>query len=440
MMKQTVIRFICFLLCMISMPIAFASPTIEEAQDRVLAAVSCMASYDDRNARIAENYLKVAGWTIDRYAKVQDKVSADFLIAEKVVGGAEHFLLAVAGTQDIKDIRLDFKMKQVPYGGDSLESFKAVAASSINKDDKSQKRVHQGFNKLVDVLLTIEVKTPSGVMRPLVDVLRDNERSTVYLTGHSLGGAAVTILGARLEDLGIRPSQFRILTFGAPAVGNEPFAAAYESLPLERITMKGDPIVVALQAVAGGYCQFGTETKLNEREKSLGMSAGNHAITGYFDVILKDYYDLVGLRDGAVPYAVQEREPQEGSVKTYVLPMENRLDTRFDKELPYMQMAMADVATMSVDGLVLADNADDWQTRALEAGCRYAILSSVSNHPLKESYDTHYIVYTQTVYDLHNHCIVSVVSHSTDNRRMTTLESFLRSLFDAYGEQKQLLK
>lgn len=439
-MKQMVVRFVCCMLCLVSMAVASASPTVEESRDRVLGAVSCMASYDDRNARIAESYLKQDGWTIDRYAKVQDKVSADFLIAEKTVDGVEHFLVAVAGTQDMKDVRLDLKMKQVPYGGDSLESFREVAMQPIAKDDDSQMRVHQGFNKFVDVLLTIEVKTPSGAMRPLIDVLRENERSTVYLTGHSLGGAAVTILGARMEDLGIRPSQLRILTFGAPAVGNEPFANAYSTLPLERITMKGDPIVVALQAVAGGYRQFGTETKLVEREKSLGISTGNHAITTYFDVIMKDYYDAVGWQEGGVPYATYERESTNGGKKVYVLPMENRLDARFSKELPYMYMAMADVATMFADGVVLTDTADGWQERAAEAGCQYAILSSVSNHPLKESYDTHYIVYSQTIYDIREHRIVGVVSYSTDNRRMTTFESFLRSLFDAYSEQKDLLK
>lgn len=439
-MKQIVIRFICLVVCLMLMQTSFASSRAEEAQDRVLAAVSCMASYDDRNARIAENYLKEAGWTIDRYARVEDNVSADFMIARKGVGSAEHFLLAVAGTKDMKDVRLDLKMKQVPYGGDSLESFREVAARPIDKDNEDEMRVHQGFNKFVDVLLTIEVKTADGAMRPLVEVLRENESSTVYLTGHSLGGAAVTILGARMEDLGIRPSQLNIMTFGAPAVGNEPFANTYRTLPLVRVTIKGDPIVAAIQTVAGGYRQFGEEIKLDEREKSLGISTSSHAITEYFDVILKDYYDAVGMREGGVSYELREREPSVGGVKAYVLPMENRIDARFDKELPYMQMAMADVASMFTDGLVLAECADDWQTRAQEAGCRYVILSSVSNHPLKESYDTHYIVYTQTIYDLTEHRIVSVVSHSTDNRRMTTFESFLRSLFDAYGEQKDLLK
>lgn len=439
-MKQAVIRFVCFLLCMLPVVTAFAASEVEDARDRVLAAVSCMASYDDRNAYIAENYLTEYGWTIDRYAQVEEGVSADFLIAKKTDGTAEHFLLAVAGTQDMKDVRLDLKMKQVPYGGDSLESFKEVASRPPNKNDKTEMRVHQGFNKFVDVLLTIEIKTADGTMRPLIDVLREQETATVRLTGHSLGGAAVTILGARLEDLGIRPSQLSILTFGAPAVGNEPFADTYSTLPLERITMKGDPIVAVLQTVAGGYRQFGEETKLEEREKSLGISTGNHAITSYFDVILKDYYDAVGMKESGLPYAATEREPSVGTVKVYVLPMENRLDARFDKEFPYMQMAMAEVATMFADGLVLAEYDEDWQSLAKEAGCRYAIVSSVSNHPLKESYDTHYIVYTQTVYDLEEHRIVSVVSHSTDNRRMTTFESFLRSLFDAYGEQKDLLK
>lgn len=440
-MKRRVIGLVCFILCMMQAAVlSAASADQEEARMRVLTAVGCMASYEDRCGLIAEAYLAADGWSVDRYVKFAGGVSADFLVARKRQDGTDHFLLAAAGTSDIKDVRLDLKMKQVPYGGDSLEEARLIAAQPVNKEDPDELRVHKGFNKLVDVLLTVEVKTDSGMMRPLIDILRNNEESTVYLTGHSLGGAAVTIMGARLRDLGIAPKQIRIMTFGAPAVGNEPFARAYADLPLERITLKGDPIVYALQKVAGGYEHFGTEKKLDEREDSLGISMRSHAITSYFDVVLKDHYDLMGIRDGAVPYEACTLRGKDGKLTAYVVPMKDRLDARFDKEKVYMHMAMADSARMFIDGLVLADTDADWEESARAAGCRYVIFSEVTNVPLKQSYDTHYIVYSQTVYDIREHRIVSIASYSTDNRRMTTYESFLRSLFDAYKEQKNLFR
>lgn len=277
-------------------------------------------------------------------------------------------------------------------------------------------------------------------MRALVDILRENHDAHVYLTGHSLGGAAVTILGARLADLGILSEQIHIMTFGAPAVGNEPFARAYAHLPLERITMKGDPIVIALQKVAGGYEQFGTEKKLDERESSLlGLSASNHNITEYFDVILKDYYDCLGMKEGTVPYALYERESTRGLAKVYVTPMVSDLDMKFDKEVPYMHMALADIARVCADGIVLAETDADAEARARQAGCRYLITSSVRDIPLREAYNKHYIVYTHTIYDLQESTIVGIHSHSTDTRRMTAYESFLRSAFHAWGEVKEIL-
>ncbi|MBO5245236.1 MAG: lipase family protein, partial [Selenomonadales bacterium] len=227
-MKQRVFGLISWLMCMLCAAAVAAAPAdVDQARLRVLLSVACMASYEDRNGQIADGYLTAGGWSVDRYAKIAGDVSADWLVARKRQDGTDHFLLAVAGTSDMKDVRLDLKMKQVPYGGDSPESFREAAERPAAKDDPAEMRVHKGFNKLVDVLLTVEVKTDSGTMRPLIDILRENEESEVYLTGHSLGGAAVTILGARLRDMGIRSDRIHIMTFGAPAVGNAPFARTY---------------------------------------------------------------------------------------------------------------------------------------------------------------------------------------------------------------------
>ncbi len=439
-MKQCIVRLICLAFCILWSGCAFAAPdSMQEARVRVVSAAGCMASYDDRNAELFESYLSAGGWEIDRYATMDGKVSAEFLIAQKKEGRRLEFLLAVAGTNDIKDVRLDLKMKQVPYGGDSIDSFREVAEMPLNKDDMAELRVHKGFNKLVEHLLTVEVKTDSG-MRSLVDILKENHDAHVYLTGHSLGGAAVTILGARLFDLGILPEQIHIMTFGAPAVGNDAFARAYEHLPLERITLKGDPIVIALQKVAGGYEQFGTEKKLDEREKSLlGLSASNHNITEYFDVVLKDYYDIVGMREGALPYAPYVRESKAGKAKVYVTPMLTELDMKFDKDIAYMKMSFADTAKLHADGLVLAETSEDAESRARKAGCRYLVTSLVSDIPMREEYNEHYIVYTHTIYDLKENTIVGIHSHSTDTRRMTAYESFIRSAFHAWEDVEKIL-
>jgi pimeloyl-ACP methyl ester carboxylesterase len=60
---------------------------------------------------------------------------------------------------------------------------------------------------------------------------------TVWVTGHSLGGALATLAAARLYDAGIEP--YVTCTFGAPRVLDPKAAAAY--LPrLYRFVNKGD--------------------------------------------------------------------------------------------------------------------------------------------------------------------------------------------------------
>lgn len=439
-MKQGIVRLICLAFCIVWGSCAFAAPdNVQEARARVMSAAGCMASYEDRNGHLVESYLTAAGWQIDRYATMDGKVSAEFLIAQKKVGKKAEFLLAVAGTNDVKDVRLDLKMKQVPYGGSTIEEFREVASRPLDKENDNELRVHKGFNKLVEHLLTVEVNTDSG-LRALVDILKENRDAHVYLTGHSLGGAAVTILGARLYDLGILPEQIHIMTFGAPAVGNDAFARTYEHLPLVRVTMKGDPIVIALQKVAGGYEQFGTEKKLDEREKSiLGLSASNHNITEYFDVVLKDYYDVIGMKDGALPYETGERAPRAGKAKVYVTPIRAELDMKFDKDVPYMKMAFADTVRLHADGFVLAESRDNAEEKARKAGCRYLITSLVRDIPMRSEYNKHYIVYTHTIYDLEKNTIVGIHSHSTDTRRMTAMESFIRSAFHAWEEVRGVM-
>jgi hypothetical protein len=48
----------------------------------------------------------------------------------------------------------------------------------------------------------------------------------LWITGHSKGGAIAALAAVRLQAEGVTP---RIVTFGAPKVGDEDFAAAYDA-------------------------------------------------------------------------------------------------------------------------------------------------------------------------------------------------------------------
>jgi hypothetical protein len=63
---------------------------------------------------------------------------------------------------------------------------------------------------------------------------------TVYLTGHSLGGAVAAILGIYMRNAGIRIG--RIITFGQPKFTNLAGAERYSDLPLIRVIYQNDMV------------------------------------------------------------------------------------------------------------------------------------------------------------------------------------------------------
>jgi hypothetical protein len=72
-----------------------------------------------------------------------------------------------------------------------------------------------------------------------------NDKSKVYLTGHSLGGALAVITGNRLNNDIASNRPKAIFTYGAPRVGNEVFTKSYRKNLASKTyawIVEGDPI------------------------------------------------------------------------------------------------------------------------------------------------------------------------------------------------------
>ena len=124
------------------------------------------------------------------------------------------------------------------------------------------------------------------------------------MTGHSLGGAVATLVGQRLIDFGFDPNRLQVITFGAPAVGNTPFAQMYgERLDLIRVTNSEDPVPLTLQAVLRNYKQFGKEVRFRIPRTFNNM---NHFLHLYLDAGLKNYYAVF---DASVKQGIIQKEP-----------------------------------------------------------------------------------------------------------------------------------
>ena len=115
--------------------------------------------------------------------------------------------------------------------------------------------LHAGFanysNKVVSELQSAVADSCTGPRKPL------------WITGHSLGGAAATIVAYKLLEQGCNVAG--VSTFGSPRAGLSDWQQAYEQIGLSQITQrwvyKQDPLTCL--PFGGGWRQVGTLNRLD---------------------------------------------------------------------------------------------------------------------------------------------------------------------------------
>lgn len=413
----------------------------EESYTVLLAARACLAIYSDRTGRLSSEYLKQDGWELQPYIQPGDSDDARFLVAKKepADGGQPLYLLAVVGTETIKDIKIDLTMDQVYFAGRSAEEFAYNAA--LTRLPESMPKVHRGFYKYVDTAFKAKAVTRNNNNpRLLSELLLENKGRKVYLTGHSLGGAVATLAGARLLNIGVTPEQIEVLTFGAPAVGNQAFVEKYAPvLPLTRVVINGDPVTRVLQKLAG-YKQFGREICWTSQDIT---QKGHHAMVGYLDGAIKDFYHKRHQAQEAGLVKLPEQKTVANSpARVYVSSARNCLPENLQVEFWYMQQALWDEYRRILPGYILADNVSPAALREQAAAqdCRWLVVPEISAHRLKEEQNTYYITLQQTVYDTNTGRAVAMSSFSTSTHNATPLEALIHDARGVGAETDKWLK
>ncbi len=357
------------------------------------AAAACSGVYYGQKA-VSFDFLRDRGWQVLEPITISGKEAQPRLaVASNYFAdlGKQIYLVTFRGSISRRDWELDLTTRQVAYGGHSLREMAQVAAQE--EVGKGVPAVHGGFNTYVQTVLDQAVledrRTWKGVFKEAVS----REDGYLILCGHSLGGAAATLLGQRLLDLGFPQDKLGVVTFGAPAVANAAFAAAYgERLNLVRVVNKLDPIPGSLQTFFSGFRQFGREReyRINAQEADY-----QHPISLYFDQGMVGFYQAA---DRAAAAKLLRLPPQrrvaQGKpvVAVWVLAAPNLVKRPLG---PYLKRFIADEYRAALPYYLIIQEdlpedgyqQQDLLQRTREAGADYALICGVnSRQPQDASY------------------------------------------------------
>lgn len=251
-----------------------------------VAAASCVGVYLP-NSSSEFSYLRSYGWDIEPKVTKSGEVETNFAIAENYFPeiGKRVFLVTFRGSASGGDWKQNLKTHQVRYEGSDIASMEAAAKMDVPENFPA---VHAGFNEYTMAMMKTSVLDANGNFRSVFKTAMEDSNTFLVITGHSLGGAAATLLGERLVSMGMPKDRFVVITFGAPAVGNAAFAETYgDKIRLLRISNRKDPIPGSLQTFFGGYKQFGEKINYSMTAK---VSSVQHDMTMYFDYSVNQLY------------------------------------------------------------------------------------------------------------------------------------------------------
>ncbi len=403
-MTKFLLTVLC--LCLYCLPAFAAEKSIKEqlrdSYYTAISAASCLGVYlPERSSEFS--FMRSHGWEIAPYAFEDEDVRTNFSIASNTCAdcGMELYMVTFKGTTNKKDWGINLKTSHTAYGGTTLEEMEAIA-----KRDPQEKKpaVHEGFNTYVDSVLRSSVVDANSNFKGVFKKVYETPNSHLILTGHSLGGAAATLLGERLISLGMPKEKFTVITFGAPAIGNDEFALEYgDKIDLLRVTNTSDPIPGSLQTFFGGYKQFGEHVKYHISPR---ISSNNHDIAMYVDYSVSEYYKAF---DKAVAAGIAKALPYNkvtAGKPLVALWMHGSPGLAKRPYVPDIKRLIAEEYMGMLPSYVVMDDAlnaetfyrhEDIMRLSREVGAEYVVICGIDGNQSKDK-DYWYIVLNQGVF------------------------------------------
>ncbi len=431
---MTLLRLLVFLVLLLLPVRTFAAPRDLPSLYFVCAAAS-EAAYAGELPELLRARLVAAGWQIESYETEGHRgtVGRFFHMVRTDEDGAETHLVAFPGTERGSDVWTDLRLGRAAFGGTSPSEFLAVRDAPVTGRSETP-LVHRGFLDYTQAALFTEVLPAYGnrtAGEVLAAELRAHPSMRVYLTGHSLGGAAAVLTAARLADLGVSPTQLVVTTFGAPAVGNAAFARRYEGrFNLHRVVMRGDPMKDVLAAPLG-FRHFGERVGWSPARSAAKFP---HAMIVYVDAAIRQLYDAYG-GDNAFLFLMGQPKRTEGRT-LYVTPIETELDDTLKEDAPYMAAMLRDAlhvqnaaavfaageGGLSAEGLL--SGLDGHLAAAREVGAEEMVAYRITGVRERTARETYRLTLERAIYDMDGN-LIAATSRSARTGTLTPIETVL---------------
>ena len=431
---MTLLRLLVFLVLLLLPVRTFAAPRDLPSLYFVCAAAS-EAAYAGELPGLLRARLVAAGWQIESYETEGHRgtVGRFFHMVRTDEDGAETHLVAFPGTERGSDVWTDLRLGRAAFGGTSPSEFLAVRDAPVTGRSETP-LVHRGFLDYTQAALFTDVLPAYGnrtAGEVLAAELRAHPSMRVYLTGHSLGGAAAVLTAARLADLGVSPTQLVVTTFGAPAVGNAAFARRYEGrFNLHRVVMRGDPMKDVLAAPLG-FRHFGERVAWSPARSAAKFP---HAMIVYVDAAIRQLYDAYG-GDKAFLFLMGQPKRTEGRT-LYVTPIETELDDTLTEDAPYMAAVLRDAlhvqnaaavfaaggGGLSAEGLL--SGLDGHLAAAREVGAEEMVAYRITGVRERTARETYRLTLERAIYDMDGN-LIAATSRSARTGTLTPIETVL---------------
>ena len=438
-MKKILLTFLS--LCLYCLPAFAAEKSVKEqlraAYFTSISAASCLGVYLPENSS-EFSFMRSHGWEIAPYTFEDEGVKTNFSIASNVCDdcGMELYIVTFKGSTNKKDWGINLKTSHTAYGGTTLEEMEAIAKTAPKEKKPA---VHEGFNTYVDSVLRSSVVNVESKFKGVFKKVFETGNSHLILTGHSLGGAAATLLGERLIDLGMPKEKFTVITFGAPAVGNDEFALEYgDKIELLRVTNTSDPIPGSLQTFFGGYKQFGEHVKYHISPK---ISSNNHDIAMYVDYSVSEYYKAF---DKAVASGVVQALPYNRTTSgkpLVALWLHSATGLEKCHYVPDIKRLIAEEYMNMLPSYVVMDDAlnedtfyrhEDIIRLSQEVGAEYIVVCGIDGNQAKDK-NYWYLILNQGVFKADG-SLVSIVTFAKKVGATGTIQATGENLLNAKAE------